>query len=154
MQQRTQQASAMEVGIWESGGRPKGCWGRGPTLGCAPIGLNSIHSPSGQNMTRAHPDRFCMPHCFDVYRGIGWCSDVRPDPLERLSSYLSIHTKNVQNGVHMWSRWWFWCGLFLESESTFPNRIRLGFLVSTTSNVMTWWKRREHLDLVPNPCVS
>jgi hypothetical protein len=24
----------------------------------------------------------------------------------------------------------------------------------TTSNVVTWWKRREHLDLVPNPGVS
>jgi hypothetical protein len=24
----------------------------------------------------------------------------------------------------------------------------------TTSNVVTWWKRREHLYLVPNPCVS
>jgi hypothetical protein len=24
----------------------------------------------------------------------------------------------------------------------------------TTSNVVTWWKRREHLNLVPNPGVS
>jgi hypothetical protein len=24
----------------------------------------------------------------------------------------------------------------------------------TISNVVTWWKRREHLDLVPNPGVS
>jgi hypothetical protein len=24
----------------------------------------------------------------------------------------------------------------------------------TTSNVVTWWKHREHLDLVPNPDVS
>jgi hypothetical protein len=24
----------------------------------------------------------------------------------------------------------------------------------TTSNLVTWWKRREHLDLVPNPGVS
>jgi hypothetical protein len=108
----------------------KGVRGRAPTLGRASIGLNSIHSPSGQNMARQHPDRFCMSHCFDVSHAIGWCSDVRPDPLERLSSYLSIHIKNVQNRVHMWSRWWFWCGLFLESESTFPNRIRLCLLVS------------------------
>jgi hypothetical protein len=78
-----------------------GCWGRAPTLGHAPIGFNSIHCPSSQNMATPHPDRFCMPHCFDVSHGIGWCLDVRSDPLERLSSYLSIHIKNVQNGVHM-----------------------------------------------------
>jgi hypothetical protein len=29
---------------------------------------------------------------------------VIPDPLERLSSYLSIHIKNVQNGVRMSSQ--------------------------------------------------
>jgi hypothetical protein len=109
----------------------KGVLGRAPTLRCAPIGLNSIHSPSGQNIARQHPDKFCMPRCFDVLMdGIGWCSNVRPDPLEMLSSYLSIHIKNVQNGVHMWSRWWFWCRLLLESESAFPNRIRLGLFVS------------------------
>jgi hypothetical protein len=27
-----------------------GCWGRAPTLGHAPIRLNSIHSPLDQNM--------------------------------------------------------------------------------------------------------
>jgi hypothetical protein len=37
----------------------------------------------------------------DVSKGIGWCSDVRLDPLERLSSYLSSHIKNIQNRVHM-----------------------------------------------------
>jgi hypothetical protein len=77
------------------------CWGHAPTLERAPIGLNSIHSPSGQNMARQHPDKFCIPHCFDVFHGIGWCSDVRPDSLERLSSHLSIHIKNIQNRVHM-----------------------------------------------------
>jgi hypothetical protein len=77
------------------------CWGHAPTLERAPIGLNSIHSPSGQNMSRQHPDKFCIPHCFDVFHGIGWCSDVRPDSLERLSSHLSIHIKNIQNRVHM-----------------------------------------------------
>jgi hypothetical protein len=40
-------------------------------------------------------------HYFIVSHGIGWCSDVRLDPLEMFSSYLSIHIKNVQNGVHM-----------------------------------------------------
>jgi hypothetical protein len=79
----------------------KGVLGRAPNLGRAPIGLNSIHNASGQNMARQHLDRFCMPHCFDVSHGIGWCWDVRPDLSERLSSYLSIHIKNVQNGVHM-----------------------------------------------------
>jgi hypothetical protein len=71
------------------------------TLGHTRIGLNSIHSPSGQNMARQHPDRFRMPHCFDVSHGIGWCLNVSLDPLERLSSYLSIHIKNVQNRVDM-----------------------------------------------------
>jgi hypothetical protein len=52
-------------------------------------------------MARLHHDRFCMPHCFDVSHGIGWYLDARLDPLERLSSYLSVHIKNVQNGVHM-----------------------------------------------------
>jgi hypothetical protein len=85
-------------------GRTKGCWGRAPTLGCTSIGLSSIHSPSGQNMARPHPDRFYTPHCFDVSHGTGWCSDVRLDSLERLSSYHSIHIKNIQNGVHMRSR--------------------------------------------------
>jgi hypothetical protein len=69
----------------------KGVLGRAPTLGRAPIGLNSIHNASGQNMARQYLDRFCTPRCFDV----------RPDLSERLSSYLSIHIKNVQNGVHM-----------------------------------------------------
>jgi hypothetical protein len=40
----------------------------------APIGLNSVQSPSGQNMARQHPDGFCTPHCFDVSHGIGRCS--------------------------------------------------------------------------------
>jgi hypothetical protein len=77
------------------------CWGRAPTLGRTPMGLNMIHSPSSQNMARPHLDIFCMSHYFDVYYGIEWCSDVKLDPLEMLSSYLSIHIKNVQNGVHM-----------------------------------------------------
>jgi hypothetical protein len=71
------------------------------TLGRTTIGPNSIHSPSGQNMARQHPYRFYMPHCFDISCGIGRCSDVRPEPLETLSSYLSVHIKNVQNRVHM-----------------------------------------------------
>jgi hypothetical protein len=52
-------------------------------------------------MVRPYPDRFCMPHCFDISHGTGWFSDVRLDPLERLSSYLSIHIKSIQNRVHM-----------------------------------------------------
>jgi hypothetical protein len=116
--------------ILEVGGWPEGYWGHAPTLGHTSIGLNLIPSPSSQNMARQHPDRFCTLHCFDVSHGVERCLDVRPDPLERLSSYLSIHIKNVQNRVRMWSQWWFWCILFLESESTIPNRIRLGVLVS------------------------
>jgi hypothetical protein len=79
----------------------RGCWGRAPTLGCDPIGLNLIYSPSCQNMARQHPDRLCMPHYFDVSHGVGRILDVRTDLLERLSSYLSIHIKNIQNRVCM-----------------------------------------------------
>jgi hypothetical protein len=79
----------------------RGVLSHAPTLGCTPIGLNSIYSSSGQNMARQHPDRSGMPHCFDVSHGIGRCLDMRPDPLERLSSYLSIHIKNIQNRVCM-----------------------------------------------------
>jgi hypothetical protein len=144
---------AMEVYV---GGRwLEGCWGHAPTLGHAPIGLNSIHSPSGLNMARQHPDIFCMPHCFDVSYGIERYLDMRLAPVERLSSYLSIHLMNVQNGVRIWSRWWFWCGLFLESELAFLNHIRLGLFVSLyQSNVVTWWECREHPYLAPNPVVS
>jgi hypothetical protein len=61
-------------------------FGRAPTLGCAPIGPNLIHSPRGQDMVTQHCDRFCAPHCFDVSRGLRRNLGVIPVPLESLSS--------------------------------------------------------------------
>jgi hypothetical protein len=69
--------------------------GHALTLGRAPTGPNLIHSPQGQDMVTQHRDRFCAPHCFDVSRGLRRNVDMRPVPLESLSSYLSIHIKNV-----------------------------------------------------------
>jgi hypothetical protein len=36
------------------GGRPHRCWGRSPTLGHVPNGLNLIHGPLGQNTVAHH----------------------------------------------------------------------------------------------------
>jgi hypothetical protein len=90
------------TGVYERGrGRP-GCGeGRALTLGRAPIGPNLIHSPRGEDMVTQHRDRFCVPHCFNVFHGLRRNLDIRPVPLESLSSYLSIHINNVQNGVGM-----------------------------------------------------
>jgi hypothetical protein len=57
-------------GVYERGrGRPGHGEGRALTLGCAPIGPNLIHSPRGQDMVTQHPERFCVPHYFDVSCG-------------------------------------------------------------------------------------
>jgi hypothetical protein len=64
-------------------------------------------------MARPHPDKFCTPHCFDVSHGIGWCSNVRLDPLERLSTggladthvYKEVATAKLtikQNPNYLW----------------------------------------------------
>jgi hypothetical protein len=56
--------------------------GHALTLGHAPIGLNLIHSPQGQDMVTQHRGRFCAPHCFDVSCGLRRSLDMRPVPLE------------------------------------------------------------------------
>jgi hypothetical protein len=89
-------------GVYERGrGRPRCGEGHALTLGRAPIGPNLIHSPRGHDMVTQQRDRFYAPYCFDVSRGLRRNLDMRPVPLESLSSYLSIHIKNVQNGVGM-----------------------------------------------------
>jgi hypothetical protein len=47
-------------------------------------------------MVTQHRDRFCVPHCFDISRALRRNLDMRLVALESLSSYLSIHIKNVQ----------------------------------------------------------
>jgi hypothetical protein len=89
-------------GVYERGrGRPRRGEGHALTLGCAPFGPNLIHSLRGQDMVIQHHDRFYAPHCFDVFRGLRRNLDMKLVPLESLSSYLSIHIKNTQNGVGM-----------------------------------------------------
>jgi hypothetical protein len=80
---------------------------------------------------------------------------MRPGTLERLSSYLSIHIKNIQTEsiCDLGDNFGAECSwnpnqpfqIVLDLVSLFPY---------TTSNVVTWYNRREHLDLVPNPGVS
>jgi hypothetical protein len=58
-------------GVYERGrGRPRRGEGHALTLGRSPIGPNLIHSPRGQDMVTHHRDRFCAPHCFDVFSGL------------------------------------------------------------------------------------
>jgi hypothetical protein len=109
-------------GVYERG---RGWPGRGEshalTLGRAPIGPNLIHSPRGQYMVTQHHDRFCVSHCFNISRGFRRNLDMRLVLLEIWSSYISIHIKNVKNGVGMWSGRRFWYGLFLKSELDFSS---------------------------------
>jgi hypothetical protein len=71
------------MGVYErERGRP-GCGeGHALTLGRAPIGPNLIHSPRGQDMVTQHHDRFCVPYCFIVSRGLKRNLDMRSVPLE------------------------------------------------------------------------
>jgi hypothetical protein len=90
------------MGVYERGrGQPGRGEGRALTLGRAPIGPNLIHSPRGQDMVTQHRDRFYVPHCFDVSHGCRRNLDMIPILLESRFPYLSIHIKNVQNGVGM-----------------------------------------------------
>jgi hypothetical protein len=98
-------------------------------------------------MVTQHRDRFCSPHYFDISRGLIRNLDMRPVPLESWSSYITIHIKNVQKRVGMWSGRRFWCGLFLESELIFS---------STWIGTPTWLGRLcysfapPHLSLIPS----
>jgi hypothetical protein len=59
------------MGVYERGrGYPGHGEGHALTLGGALIGPNLIHIPRGQDMVTPHRDRFCVPHCFDVSRGL------------------------------------------------------------------------------------
>jgi hypothetical protein len=47
------------MGVYERvGARPRPGGGRALTLGCAPMGSNLIHGPTGQNRATQHLDRF------------------------------------------------------------------------------------------------
>jgi hypothetical protein len=92
--------TAMGVYVWVEA-RPRPGGGRAPTLGCAPMGSNMIHGPTGQNRATQHLDRFWTSTSFDDSHRPRYYFDMRPVPLEDLSNYLSNHIKNVPNGVRM-----------------------------------------------------
>jgi hypothetical protein len=69
-------------GYMRGRGRPGRGEGHALTLARAPIGPNLIHSPRGQDMVTQHCDRFCVPHCFDVSRGLRSNMDMILVPLE------------------------------------------------------------------------
>jgi hypothetical protein len=75
--------TAMGVYEWvEARTRPGG--GRAPTLGCAPMGSNMIHGPTGQIRATQHLDKLWTSTSFDDSHRPRYYFDMRPVPLEAL----------------------------------------------------------------------
>ena len=51
---KTQLFLVAAKGYMKVEGRPPGCWGRAPTLGCIPNGPNLIHGPLDQTKATQH----------------------------------------------------------------------------------------------------
>ena len=62
------------------------------------------------------PSRFWMSNCFDDSHWLIMNLGLNLVPLEAPWNYLSIHIKNIRNGLSMRPRHHFWCGLLLDSE--------------------------------------
>ena len=69
--------------------------GQGP-LDKTLMGLSKIHGPKDQKEVTQHWDRFWTPSCLDDSHRLRMDLGLRPAPLERLSSWVSIHRKNIQ----------------------------------------------------------
>ena len=75
-----------------------------------------IHGTTAQMMAAQRPGRFWTSYCFNDSCLFLTNLGLKQDPLEAPSNYLSIHIKNVQNGLRIRLGRYFLCGLLLDSE--------------------------------------
>jgi len=80
------------------------------------MGSKMIHGRTAQKIVSQQPDRFWTFTSFDNFCLLQTNLVHKPVPLEAPLNYLSIHIKNIQNGLCMQPGCRFWCGLLLNFE--------------------------------------
>ena len=75
-----------------------------------------IHETTAQRTAAQRSGRFWMSYYFNDSCWLLMNLGLNLVPLEAPWNYLSIHIKNIQNGLRMRPGRHFWCGLLLDSE--------------------------------------